>query len=325
MNLNINNHLAQHLLKAALFCAVLALPMAFMKDYALMQLTMVLVYAMALMGVVLLTGYGGQISLGHGAFFAIGAYCAAIMMGRWNFPYWATIVPSGLVCFAVGWLIGLPALRLPGHHLALATFAFAMAVPQLIRYKGVEGWTKGVQGIVLDRPNVPWGLPLSADQWLFTCTFLLCGFMFWVARGIARGRVGRAMLAIRENPTAAAAMGIDIARTQSITFGVSTLFAGVAGAAAAIVLQFVAPDSFTVFFSITLLVGAVVGGLSSLPAAFAGALAIQYLPVLTEQISKSAPTAIYGTLLIVFMFVIPSGVAGLMTKLRRKWDLRRSA
>ena len=132
-----------------------------------------MVYAIALLGLNILTGYNGQISLGHGAFYAIGAYVAAILMDKMGAPYWATVPVAGIVCLVVGFLFGLPALKLDGHYLALATFALAVALPQLLKNKHLEAWTGGVQGIVITKPDAPFGLKLNPDQWLYLFT-LLC-------------------------------------------------------------------------------------------------------------------------------------------------------
>ncbi len=145
-------------------------PVAWFTDYHLFQLTMVVVYAIAILGLSLLIGFNGQISLGHGAFYAIGAYTTAILMSTWDVPYWATLPVSAVVCAVVGFLIGLPALRLGGLYLALTTFALAVAVPQILKYKLFEDWTGGVQGLVIDKPDAPFGLPLSPDQWLYLFT-----------------------------------------------------------------------------------------------------------------------------------------------------------
>ena len=187
-------------------------------------------YAIALLGLNILTGYNGQISLGHGAFFAIGSYVAAIMMDRWNLPYWSTLPAAGLVCFVAGFLFGLPALRLEGLYLALATFALAVATPQILKYKGIEEWTGGVQGITIIKPQAPWHLPLSPDQWLYFFALAVAVVMFVVGWRLVRGRVGRALIAIRDNPTAAATMGVNTALYKTLTFGVSALFTGVGGA-----------------------------------------------------------------------------------------------
>jgi branched-chain amino acid transport system permease protein len=297
---------------------VVAVPFV-LPNYQIFQLTLVMVYAIALLGLNMLTGYNGQISLGHGAFYAIGAYTAAILMDKAGAPYWITLPIAGAVCLVAGFLFGLPALRLEGHYLALATFALAVALPQLLKYKHLEQWTGGVQGIVITKPDAPFGLPLNQDQWLYFFSLVVLLFMFWLGWNILRGRIGRAMLAIRDHPIAAAAMGIDNAMYKSLTFGISAMFTGVAGAMGAIAIQFVAPDSFSVFLSITLLVGIVIGGLASISGAIFGAFFIQFVPNIADKISKSAPWAIYGIFLILCMYFLPYGVVGAIRMLRARF------
>ncbi len=290
------------------------------KNYRVFQFNLVIVYAIAVLGLNILTGYNGQFSLGHGAFYAIGAYSTAILMDQAGMPYWATLPIAALVCFTFGVLMGFPALRLEGHFLALATFALALAVPQLLKYKKIEGFTGGVQGIVLAKPEPPFqfelfGSPLNADRWLYFFSLFVALIMFLIAWNLLRSRVGRALVAIRDHPIAAAAMGINLPVFKTITFGVSAAFTGVAGALGAIVVAFVAPDSFTVFLSITFLVGVVIGGLASIPGAIFGAIFIQFVPNIADEISKSAPWAIYGVFLIIFMYLMPTGVMGLVLKI----------
>jgi branched-chain amino acid transport system permease protein len=227
---------------------------------------------------------------------------------------------AGAVCLLAGFLFGLPALRLEGVYLALATFALGVALPQLLKYKHLEEWTGGVQGISLIKPDPPFArcsgcssIPTagcSCSRWPSTVLMFVLGW------NLLRGRVGPALIAIRDQPIAAATMGIDNALYKSLAFGVSAMFTGVAGALGAIAVAFVAPDSFTIFLSISLLVGMVVGGLASITGALWGALFIQFVPNLADQISKAAPWAIYGALMIVFMYVMPTGIAG---ALRLAW------
>jgi len=297
------------LLLAALLAVACVLPFV-LSNYRIFQMALVLVYAIALLGLNILTGYNGQISLGHGAFYAIGAYCAAMLMDHAGFPYWATVPIAGAVCLVAGFLFGLPALRLEGLYLALATFALGVSMPQLLKYHHLEKWTGGVQGIVIPKPDAPFGLPLNQDQWLYFFILAVTIVMFVLAYNLLHGRVGRALIAIRDHHTAAEVMGINTALYKSLAFGVSAMYTGVAGALGAIAVQFVAPDSFNVFLSITFLVGVVVGGLASLPGALYGALFIQFVPNIADEISKAAPWAIFGIFLIAFVYVMPSGVAG---------------
>jgi branched-chain amino acid transport system permease protein len=294
---------------AALLCAAVALPFL-VSSYRVFQFNLVLVYAIVLLGLNILTGYNGQISLGHGAFYAIGAYVAAILMEHMGWPYWATLPVAGLTCFVFGFLFGLPALRLRGHYLALATFALAVAMPQILKYKHIEQWTGGVQGIVIIKPEAPFGMKITPDQWLYLFTLAILLVMFVAGWNLLRGRVGRALVAIRDHPIAAEAMGVNSALYKTLTFGVSALFTGVAGALGAIVIQFVAPDSFTAGLSINFLIGIVIGGIASISGAFYGALFIQFVPNFADQISKAAPWAIYGVFLLAFVYLMPTGVAG---------------
>ena len=294
---------------AVLLVLACALPFV-VSNYRVFQLTLALVYAIALLGLNMLTGYNGQISLGHGAFYAIGAYVAAILMDKFGVPYWLTIPAAGAVCLVAGFLFGLPALRLEGLYLALATFALGVAMPQILKYKGFEHWTGGVMGIVIVKPEPPEWSGLTQDRWLYFVVLVCLVALFVLAWNLLRGRIGRAMVAIRDQPIAAQAMGVNTAMVKSLTFGVSAMYTGIAGALGAIVIQFVAPDSFSVFLSISLIVGVVVGGLASIPGAIYGALFIQFIPNVADQISKAAPWAIYGVFLLVFMYAMPTGVAG---------------
>ncbi len=288
-----------------------ATPTFLLSDYRLFQLTMVAAYAIAILGLDMLTGYTGQISLGHGAFYAVGAYTAAILMANFDVPYWATLPIAALICAGFGFAFGFPALRLGGLYLALATFALAIAVPQLLKYKAFEAWTGGVQGIVISKPDPPFGVKLSQDQWLYLFTLAVAAVLFLLARNLLRGRIGLAMRAVRDHALAAEAMGVDLALLKTRTFAVSAMYTGIAGALGAIAVQFVAPDSFSVFVSITLFVGLVVGGITSLLGAVFGAIFIVFIPNFADKISKAAPGAIYGIILIAFLYLLPAGFAGL--------------
>ncbi len=309
---------------AVLLVAVCVLPF-FIANYRVFQLTLAMAYAIAILGLNMLMGFNGQISLGHGAFYAIGAYTAAILMDKAGMPYWLTVPVAGLVCLAAGFLFGLPALRLDGLYLAIATLALGIAMPQILKHKTLEHWTGGSQGLVIMKPDPPEWLPISPDRWLYLFTLVWLVALFFIAWNLLRGRVGRAMLAVRDQPTAAQAMGVNNALVKSMTFGVSALYTGVAGALGAIAVQFVAPDSFMLFLSFSLFIGVVVGGLASISGAIYGALFIQFVPNVADQLSKAAPWAIYGVFLIVLMYVMPTGLAGFvrMARLRfRRWRAR---
>lgn len=282
------------------------------QTFVVFQTTMILIYAIAIIGLNLLTGFNGQLSLGHAAFYGMGAYTAAILIESFGVPYFLTVPAAAIVCFVFGFAFGLPALRLEGIYLALATFALSVATPQLLKFSVFEGWTGGVQGLVIDKPSPPSFLPISADQWLYFFTLAVTVILYIVARNLAKTRTGRALLAIRDNPVAAGSMGINNSMYKALTFGVSALYTGVAGSLGAIVVQFVAPDSFTIYMSVALLVGLVVGGVGWLPGAFFGAAFILLVPNLAESVSKGLSGATYGVILIVLMLVMPGGFAGLL-------------
>jgi branched-chain amino acid transport system permease protein len=286
--------------------------------YHLFQLTMVVAYACAVLGLVILTGINGQISLGHGAFFAVGSYTAAILMANYNWPYWATVPAAAVTSAILGFIIGFPALRLGGLYLALTTFALAVAVPQILKVNALENLTGGVQGLTTDKPEAPTGLPLSADQWIYLFTLAVGVLVFLLGWNLTRGRLGRAMQAVRDHATAAEAMGINLATVKTRTFAISAMFTGIAGALSTIAVQFVAPDSFGFPLSITLFVGLVVGGVDSIIGAIFGGAFIEFVPNIANDISKAAPGMIYGLILIGFMFLMPRGVAGMVFLASRK-------
>lgn len=293
--------------------AAFAAPM-FLSNFQTFQLTQVQIYAIAILGLNLLIGYNGQISLGHGAFYAIGAYSVAILSHHAGIPYWAGIPMAGLITFVAGYLFGFPALRLEGHYLALATFALAIAIPPLLKHPALAPWTGGVQGIFIPKPKAPMGLPLKPDQWLYYFTLAWLLVLFLLASNLLNGRIGNAIRAIRDNPVAAESMGINLAQTKSLVFGVSALYTGIAGGLSAAIIQFVAPDSFTMFLSVFLFVGVVVGGIGSIPGAIIGGAFIVFVPNLAADISKSATNGIFGAFLIALMFVMPNGIWGAVRK-----------
>jgi len=270
--------------------ALLLITPLFVKNFIIFQMTMWLIYAIAILALNILTGGSGQFSLGQSAFYAVGAYTAA-----------------GIICFIFGFLFGFPALRLSGVYLALATFALAVAMPQLLKLGVFEHWTGGVQGLVITKPDAPFGLKMSQDMWLYYFTLAVSALIYVLAVNLLRSRSGRAMMAIRDNQIAASAMGVDLPLYKTLAFGVSAAFTGVAGALGAIVVQFVAPDSFTIQLAIAIFLGMVVGGVGWLPGSLVGSAFIVFVPNVAEHISKGLSGAVFGVLLFVVIFLVPHG------------------
>jgi branched-chain amino acid transport system permease protein len=294
-------------------------------NFVLFQLTLVMVYGLAILGLNLLTGFNGQFSLGHSAFYGIGAYTAAIMMDHWDIPYVYTVPAAGAVCFVVGFLFGLPALRLQNLYLALATFALATAMPQILKFGPLEPLTGGVQGISLIKPDAPFGLPLNPDQWLYYFTLAVLLLLLAAAWNLVHSRSGRAIMAIRDHPIAAASMGVNTALYKTLTFGVSALYTGIAGALGAIVVQFVAPDSFNFLLSVSFLVGLVIGGVGSIPGSLVGGLFVLYVPNIAERISTGLSGAVYGVIMLLVIYVMPSGAAGFVRIAAAQWVRARQS
>jgi branched-chain amino acid transport system permease protein len=308
---------------AALAVAVYVLP-GFVSDFRAQQFAYVAVYLVALIGLNVLTGYTGQISLGHGAFMAIGGYTTAILVADHGVKDLWTIPIAAALTGAVGFLFGLPALRLSGLYLALATFAIAVATPAVI--KKFEGFTGGGSGVNLfglpeltasTTPVTVLGWELNFNNWLYYLCWTIALVGYVLAWLLLRGRTGRAFRAVRDSETAAMSAGVDLARYKTLAFAVSAAYCGVAGSLFAIATTFVNPDTFPIALSIFLLVGVVVGGLGSLAGLIAGAVLIQFLPLWAQEISKApgVPAVVYGVVLIVLMFLLPTGAAGLVRRL----------
>ncbi|QDM18529.1 branched-chain amino acid ABC transporter permease [Tardiphaga sp. vice352] len=294
---------------------VLALLIAtplFVKNFFIFQMTMWLIYAIAVLALNILTGASGQFSLGQSAFYAIGAYTSAILIEHGNVNYILTLPVAGLVCFIAGFLFGLPALRLSGIYLALATFALAVAMPQLLKLGVFEHWTGGVQGLVVTKPEAPeifatLGLKVSQDMWLYYFTLVVSIMIYVFSVNLLKSRSGRAMMAIRDNEIAASAMGVDVSLYKTLAFGVSAGITGVAGGLGGIAVQFVAPDGYTIQLAVALFLGMVVGGVGWLPGSLAGAAFIVFVPNIAEHISKGLSGAVFGVILIMIIFLVPHG------------------
>lgn len=296
----------------------LSLPL-FLVDYTLYRFTQAGVFTIAIVGMNLLIGQSGQLSIGHSAFFALGAYATALLSGDGGISVYLAVPLGGIVCFGFGFLFGWPALRLGAIHLLLATWGLAIATPQFLRSSYLEDWTGGVSGIYLDRPGTPFDLPLSDDQWWHLVTLVALLILLPMARNLVNSRTGRALRSIRDHPKAAAAAGINLPIYKTTIFGVSAFYAGIAGGLTGLLTDFVAPDTYGVFFAMILLAGAVVAGLGGVWTALFGGLLIEFLPDVAAYATTEVafPAAAYGAILIIMVYLMPEGLAGLIQRLRR--------
>ncbi|MGH3328333.1 MAG: branched-chain amino acid ABC transporter permease [Streptomycetales bacterium] len=303
-------------LAPAVFAGIVVYLPFYFTPFNVFQLTLVITYAVGLLGLNLLVGYGGQISLGHGAFFAVGAYTAAVLIDRFSVPHLVTLPAAAALSFALGFAFGVPALRLRGLYLALVTLSLAVITPPLL--KRFESVTGGSMGLTVDKPAAPEWSGLADDQWLYFLALLVAVVAFAAARNLLRSRVGRALLALRENQVAAQVMGVPLARYKTLAFAWSAMYAGVAGALSTWAIGFVSPDSFMIVLSISLLASLVVGGLASLSGPVYGAAFYVFVPSVAQSFSKAAPGIVFGLLLIGTMYVAPSGIAGLLRQTGRR-------
>jgi branched-chain amino acid transport system permease protein len=291
----------------ALFLAaivVFAVLRQFLGAYEASNLSLVAIYFIAILGLNVVTGYSGQISLGHGAFLGVGAYTTAILVEKADFGVWWTIPFAGLVSGIAGFLFGLPALRLHGVYLALATFGLAVAFIQLAQSDRFERLTGGSQGLAFGLPSTPY-----YEAWGIAAGALVVAWL------LLRGRLGRSFRAVRDAPLAAVSSGLNLALYKSFAFAISAAYAGVAGALLAIQLGSVNYLTFPVALSINLLVGAALAGLGGLNGAIFGALFLVYAPLQAEDLSKQAPAVMYGLLLLAVLFLAPGGAAQVLARL----------
>jgi branched-chain amino acid transport system permease protein len=304
--------------------AAVVLAPRIVSDFRTSQLAYLGIYAIALAGLVLLTGYTGQISLGHGAFMALGGYTTALLVADHGVRDVATIPLAALVGAGAGLVVGVPALRLTGLHLAVATLGLAVATPALLRELHFTGGGRGIQlfgvpeytGKGFESVEVA-GVEVTFNQWLYTLSWATAGVLLALAWVIARSRVGLRFRALRDSEAAAASSGVDVARYKALAFVLSAAYAAVAGSLLALANTFVNPEVFSVNLSLYLVVGLVVGGLRSLAGVVAGAALIEFLPDVAQDISRSPgiPTAAYGLVLVLLVLLAPEGPAALARRL----------
>ena len=325
--------------------------------FSLGNLSHAVSYMVGVLGLGLLIGFNGQISLGNSFFMGIGAYVTATLVTDNGWPYLLTLVVVIPVTFLVGMLVGLPALRIRGLYLALTTLGLAAVFPALVRLEQVRERTGGPNGkrITSDLDAPSWlpiqtvgevlaGIPVlgnwifgegrvgggDADTiWVYLLLAALAGLAFWVTRNLIYSRPGRSIIAIRDNETGAAVSGVNLSMTKTLTFGTSAALGGLSGTMYAMAIQFVAPDVFGVNLAIFLVVGLVVGGVGTLSGAVIGGIVIIFVPLWASQVASvpgvperflRGPTGTFflGVLLIVLTFFLPGGIVYGMRKLRNR-------
>lgn len=304
---------------------IIALVLPFLvEDYTLYRFTDAIVFSIAILGLNLLTGISGQFSIGHSAFFAIGAYTVAILSTDYGMSPYLALPFGALSGFLFGFLFGWPALRFGTVHLALATWGLALVVPRILKSEPIDQFTGGVQGVYLNRPGAPFGLPLSDDQWWYMVSLVIVAIAAFLIGNLMQGRVGRALKALRDHPDAARTMGINVPLFRTTVFGISGAAAGLAGGLAGLLADFVAPDTYSIFLGITLLIGAVAGGITTLRGAFVGGLIVEFLPDAAGMISRSISFPVYGILLIGLVMLMPHGVVPGLDRLWARLTGRRT-
>ncbi|MGI5460943.1 branched-chain amino acid ABC transporter permease [Streptomyces sp. CA-249302] len=296
-------------------------------DYDLLDLTRVLTIAMAVAGLNLLLGHSGQISVGHGAVFGLGGYCALIAVATHGWAWLPAVLLATALCSVFGLLIGVLALKMGGANLGLLTIAVAALFPLvLIRWESLTGGTFGVS-LAHSAVEPPAGLGLTAAQFGFLLSLLVLGLTLLALRNLATGHTGRALAAVRTSPLLAAANGVNVNRVKLTAFAVSSAAAGVGGALYALTMAIAVPDSYQIALSITLLAASVVGGSRTWAGALVGAAIVVYLPTLAENVvgGESAGNwaqLVYACGLVLALVVAPSGIVGGVTALARRPSAR---
>ena len=289
------------------FVAAAALSFCF-PDFIVFRLTQAVIWAIALLGLVVLCGISGQFSFAQAALFGIGGYAAAMIGSHTPLSvYWG--LPAGaLAGYAAGWGLG----RIAGSHSvwtqALVSYAFAIAFPQLLRWRLVERWTGGVNGLYLDFPTPPLGL--SNDRWAFLLALALLGAGLGLVRNLVDSRSGRAMRAARDNDVAAMAQGIRVGEVRAIASGIAGGLIALAGCLSSYQFGYVGPGAYGFSLSVQMLFGLVIGGLQAPAGAIVGGLFLQFFPDLTAGLGRGLSGLLYAVLLIAAILVMPRGIAG---------------
>jgi branched-chain amino acid transport system permease protein len=298
--------------------AVLVVALAFfplvMSAFSTLQLTLVLVYAVAVLGLDVATGWTGQVSLGQSAFFGIGAYAAAICADR-GWPLLVGLLLGIVVSGVVGALVAIPASRLHGYALGMVTLALpVIAVPLAKRFKDLTG---GAQGINVGVAAPPEWTGLAPDQWRYYVVAVLAGMVFLLVASLRRSRFGRAFDSIRASEVLATSQGISVMRYKVLAFTICSVLGGIAGVMYLVAVQYISPETLVLTLSISLLASLAIGGLRSLTGCLLGAAFYVTVPNLVGSINPGTSYLFYGVSLLVVMLLLPGGIAPGVTQLLR--------
>lgn len=291
----------------AAIALLVAATAAFGGGYFVYVLNLTGIFALVAIGLALLTGFSGQISLGHAGFFAIGAYASALLALRLGLPFWIAIPVAGVLATAIGALVALPALRLKNLYLAIATLGFGIVTQKMIfEWRAMTG---GGGGLQVPAPML-FGLSLAEGARMTGVIALALAAGTWAAYQLARGRTGRALTMLRESETAAACTGIQVARYKVVAFAVSAFYTAVAGGLYANLVRYINPESFNVNMSIMFLAMIVIGGMGSVGGALLGAAFYVIVPEALRGF-KDAPGLVFGLSLMLVVILLPGGLASL--------------
>ena len=296
-------------------------------EYMMTQLHFIGIYSIVGLGLMLLVGFTGQISLGHAAFLAVGAYTEALLAAA-GWPFWLTLPCAALLAAAVGIVVGLPALRLKGIYLAIATLAFGVIVEEILaRWEGLTGGNSGLHV----KPIELFGAKLVGDAEFYYLVLALTALCCVALANLLRSPTGRAFVAIRDSEISAACLGVNLARTKTLSFALSAALTGIGGALYAHKVSFISPEQFTLLVSIELVTIVILGGVGSLHGAVLGAAFIIVLPQLISIAKDYLPagvagaaglqSTVFGLVLIGFILFEPMGLYGRWLKVRTWFEL----
>ena len=306
----------------AIALGLLAVPLLF-PNFLVYQFSLVLTYAIAILGLNLLMGFNGQISVAHGVFFAVGGYTTAIFMTRYGMNYLATLPLAAATAALFGFVVGVPALRWQGLPLAFITFGLAVLAPPIALK--LEPVTKGASGISMPKPEPPAWFPGSQDTFIYLICLAGMAICVLIAWRLTRGDTGRSLRAVRDNGLIAESLGMNLAAVRLAAFTTSAAFAGVGGGLFAIVNAYVSPESFQMTKSFDFLVGSIVGGITSISGSLIGALFIVFLPEWSADMNIALSGLIYGGVMVVMMLLARDGVVGLVVGLTQALRARLAA